>query len=456
MKKAPKKIFISYSQHDNHYKEALLKQLSGLGDDIVTWDDSGIRAGDEWDPRIKHQLLTADICIYLVSANSMSTDYIQNHELPLIEQRCQKRECVLVSVIVDSCRWQKKSFAKYNVLPEKGKPVTDKEHWPTESKAWLNVVEGIDEIIRSLPETALPAQTCYLSAYADDVVIHAAGHDVVFAETFKTELQKYLAAKLGGLNFRLRLQTNQDDFANAATAIVLLSDNYLQQYGDHFQTLKQLQQKRLLLAMVNKTDKPQSLDEVVEYEFCHQTRHNTLTYQAADSVYQSIMGELVVELDGYLQQLKSQQQSREELERIARQTPAVDQGNRTTVFINVAPEDRDLGKQIQSLLAKDYRLVSTLPASTKTRTDIGNKYFLCHAVLLVYVDASDEWIDYQLLACAQAASEHQKTFKIIAIHSDARQIQSINVSLPELVIEEYYCPPETIHDYLPRFVEALK
>lgn len=290
-----------------------------------------------------------------------------------------------------------------------------------------------------------PAQS-YLKFYSDDVVILAAANDLNFAETFRVELQKDLSERLGGLDkFRLRLQTNQNDLSQAACIIILLSDNYIQQYGEHFQDFIQLKEKRLLLVEINKTVKPSSLAEVVEYPFWQQVRQTTLTYQSTDSVYQLLMADLVVELEGLLQQLKTQQPYQE-----------TDPSKKIAVFINAAPEDRGLAKDIQNRLAQKYHLVSALPATTRTRTDIENKYRYCQAVLFICEGCSEEWIDTQLLTCAQAASEHQKQFKIVAIHTNEEQAKLINVRLPGLNLQYYFCPPETIDDYLPRFVEALK
>jgi hypothetical protein len=221
--------------------------------------------------------------------------------------------------------------------------------------------------------------------------------------------------------------------------IILLSDNYLQQYGDHFQSLAQQQQKRLLLVEVNKTTKPSSLDEVMEYLFWQSVRQNTFTYQTTDSGYQSLMAEMVVELDTIFKRLKSQ----------------ADPSNKVAVFINVAPEDRALGKQVQIQLAQQYQLTSALPATISTRADIENKYRYCQAVLFIYVNGSEEWVDNQLLACEQAASEYQKQFKVVAIHTDEQHSNRINVMLPYLK-PPYYCPPKQINDYLAEFVEALK
>ena len=142
------KLFISYSKEDIRHKDNLLKHLTGLRDQVVTWNDRDLLPGEEWDDRIKEELRRADVVLYLVSANSMATQYIQNVELPLVEQRCRDKECVLIPVIVDFCLWENLDFAKYNALPDKGKPVTDKS-WVNENQAWLKVVQGIKKLIES-------------------------------------------------------------------------------------------------------------------------------------------------------------------------------------------------------------------------------------------------------------------------------------------------------------------
>jgi Leucine-rich repeat (LRR) protein len=144
-----KKIFISYSKSDNEHKETLIKHLAPLRDNdkVITWHDLNLKAGEEWDERIKEELNNAEIVLYLVSANSLATAYIQKVELPLIEQRCRAKQCKLVPVIVDFCDWEESWVAKYNALPAKGIPVTNSRHWINENQAWLEVIKGIKLIV---------------------------------------------------------------------------------------------------------------------------------------------------------------------------------------------------------------------------------------------------------------------------------------------------------------------
>ncbi len=139
-----KKIFISYSKKDIDYKDSLINHLTGLRGKIVTWNDRDILPGEEWDKSIKEELRKADIVLYLVSADSMATDYIQQVELPMILQHCDAGECKLVPIIVRACDWEEQGFAKYNALPMKGKPI---KSWADQDEAWLEVVKGIKKII---------------------------------------------------------------------------------------------------------------------------------------------------------------------------------------------------------------------------------------------------------------------------------------------------------------------
>ncbi len=145
---APLKIFISYSKHDLAHKDTLLKHLSGLRrDKIVTWHDRDILAGEDWDKSIKTALLEADVVLYLVTHNSIATEYIYQVELPLIEQRCEAGTCRLIPIIVDYCDWTELEFARFNALPEKDIPITHKK-WANENEAWLKVVEGLKAVLK--------------------------------------------------------------------------------------------------------------------------------------------------------------------------------------------------------------------------------------------------------------------------------------------------------------------
>jgi len=146
----PPKIFISYSKHDLAHKDTLLKHLSGLRGKIVTWHDRDILPGEDWDKSIKTALLEADVVLYLVTHHSLATEYIQQIELPRIEERCAAGKCRLIPVYVNYCDWTNLEFARFNALPEKDSPITDKKKWSNEDEAWLKVVEGLKAVLKGM------------------------------------------------------------------------------------------------------------------------------------------------------------------------------------------------------------------------------------------------------------------------------------------------------------------
>lgn len=140
---SPRRIFISYSKQDKHHKDRLLVHLASLRDKALTWHDQDILPGEDWDESIRDAIAEADIVLYLVSAHSLATEYIQKVELPLIAER---EDCILVPVIVGFCNWQGYKFARRNALPGKGVEVVNKQ-WTNEDEAWLEVVRGVKKVL---------------------------------------------------------------------------------------------------------------------------------------------------------------------------------------------------------------------------------------------------------------------------------------------------------------------
>ena len=102
-----KKVFISYSRQNLKYKNELKKHLSileryGL---LKAWSCEEIVAG-KWNNQIQKELEEADIIIYMVSADFMSSDYIMEDEvkrgIELLKNDSKKK---IICVLVGVCQW---------------------------------------------------------------------------------------------------------------------------------------------------------------------------------------------------------------------------------------------------------------------------------------------------------------------------------------------------------------
>jgi tetratricopeptide (TPR) repeat protein len=129
MNEAGKKptVFISYSHKDEDWKDRLVTHLGVLRDQglINIWEDRQIEAGADWHKNIQDAMNVASIGILLISANSLTSDYILNDEVPpLIERRAQEGVRIF-PLVVEPCAWQAVNWLRaMNLRPTDGRPLS--------------------------------------------------------------------------------------------------------------------------------------------------------------------------------------------------------------------------------------------------------------------------------------------------------------------------------------------
>lgn len=144
-----KKIFISYSKSDEHYRNELEKHLSVLkrNGHIATWHDRKLLPGEKWDGKIRQELKEADIVLFLVSADFLATDYIWDVELGTALERDNDPNDALsvVPIILRKCDWMDSPLGKFN-SPVKGKDISTA----------IDKDEAIYEIVQELKKLIKP------------------------------------------------------------------------------------------------------------------------------------------------------------------------------------------------------------------------------------------------------------------------------------------------------------
>lgn len=146
-------LFIAYSRNDQSFLDEFIKNMSPLKRrfNLNIWSDREIDAGNQWKNEINKYIKKSDILIFLVSPDSLASDYFFEIELKKAIERHEKKEAVIVPVILRSCSWQMSPFAHIQVLPEEGKPIKS-SHWFDEAYAYTSIVKGIEKIIVSILE----------------------------------------------------------------------------------------------------------------------------------------------------------------------------------------------------------------------------------------------------------------------------------------------------------------
>ena len=147
-------LFYSYAHEDERYLERLIKHLSPLKHEglIEEWYDRDIGAGDNWRMAIDVHVETADIILFLVSADFIASDYCWDNEMTRALERHDAHEALVIPLIVKPVDWTGTPFGKLQALPKDGKAVT---LWSNREAAWTNVAKGIrkeaENLARSLP-----------------------------------------------------------------------------------------------------------------------------------------------------------------------------------------------------------------------------------------------------------------------------------------------------------------
>lgn len=124
----PWRVFISYAHVDDAHRKRLRLHVAGLEGvgTVLVWDDTDIRAGENWTEAINHQLDAADMILLLVSADFLRSENCRK-EMSRALKRNKAREGlpIVAPLILHPCDWMKEPFAHLQVLPRLGRPISE-------------------------------------------------------------------------------------------------------------------------------------------------------------------------------------------------------------------------------------------------------------------------------------------------------------------------------------------
>jgi TIR domain len=150
--KDAKLVFISYAHADISWKDEMKKHLRALElqEMIKLWDDSNIMPSETWDARIKEQLVKADIVLFLISADFMASDYIQENEVKsLLEQEQNKNK--LIPVYLRPCDLGGHPLSQLNGLPAAGyKNAILSAAYKSPDDGFIEVAQGLRKLVEQL------------------------------------------------------------------------------------------------------------------------------------------------------------------------------------------------------------------------------------------------------------------------------------------------------------------
>ncbi len=91
-------VFVCYAHEDREHLDLLRQHIKSARLGWEAWDDSRIQAGTDWREKIETALRQARAAILLVSAAFLSSEFIQEKELPVLLERARKDRFRLIPV----------------------------------------------------------------------------------------------------------------------------------------------------------------------------------------------------------------------------------------------------------------------------------------------------------------------------------------------------------------------
>jgi hypothetical protein len=99
----PVRAFLSYAHEDHRWRDRVLKHIGWLAHtgQLVAFDDRQLRAGEQWDERIKRELDAADLVVVLISPDFVGSRFCSVEELLRAVERQEAGRADLVPIVCD-------------------------------------------------------------------------------------------------------------------------------------------------------------------------------------------------------------------------------------------------------------------------------------------------------------------------------------------------------------------
>ena len=146
-------VFFSYSHADEVLRDQLEKQLAILKRQglIETWHDRRIDPGQEFGGEIDIHVENDDIILLLISSDFLASEYCYEKEMLRAVERHDRKEAIVIPVILRDCLWHDTPFGKILGVPTDGKPVTQ---WPDRDQAFREVAQAVQKAAKRLGGSA--------------------------------------------------------------------------------------------------------------------------------------------------------------------------------------------------------------------------------------------------------------------------------------------------------------
>lgn len=139
-------LFVSYSHADKQWLEKILKFLKPYfpADRLVVWSDRAIHPGCKWQGAVDDALARTRLAVLLVSPDFLVSAFILERELPAFLAADQRREYVLLPILLTACPYRRSVIGHYQFLHDTKTPL-DRMPKPQRNAELVSICDKIDE-----------------------------------------------------------------------------------------------------------------------------------------------------------------------------------------------------------------------------------------------------------------------------------------------------------------------
>lgn len=149
-KDTQRRLFISYSHRDEKWYQKILLHLSPVlrNTEIIVFDDSIVRPGEDWRAAIEKAVTTSDMILILASPDYLASDYIQEQELPHLLRRAEENNAVILWVALSPAMYRESELKYYQSVNNPDRPLSSLSQTEQELQI-MNITRKVTDLIKS-------------------------------------------------------------------------------------------------------------------------------------------------------------------------------------------------------------------------------------------------------------------------------------------------------------------
>ncbi len=160
-------VFISYSKKDTKWLDSLRVHLSFLEREykFTIWEDSKIEVGADWRVEINKAINSTKVAILMVSANFLSSEFINNEELPALLTAAKEEGAHIFPIIISHCMFSDvDAISRFQTINPPSEPLIVMNEGQRDA-LFLKVTQEIKRVLST--DINIPHTNIHLSTIED-------------------------------------------------------------------------------------------------------------------------------------------------------------------------------------------------------------------------------------------------------------------------------------------------